>query len=509
MATVTTLPGAQPEHRGLSHWMDRVLKELDNVRQDPATDAVHDLRVAIRRCRSVGAVMQEVDPDPAWPEMRRIPKKLFRRLGELRDVQVMDEWVGKLAASDDPLRARLRASLRANDAELRETALSTAEKFAEKLWRRLERKLRKRVRFVPQGSLAAQCFAVERFEEARELHTLALRSEKPKPWHALRIGLKRLRYTVENFLPEQYAQWSDNLKRLQDLLGEVHDLDVLADLVKETASPEILDSQNGWEETLRRERTQRIETYRQLTLGKTSIWNDWRHGLPQGNRLGLAAMARLRVTARATDAHPRRTAQISRIAAACFDAFRRAHATPIFGERPMRRVLRAAARLQRANHSPLEKFDRNAAFRFLRELPQPPSWTPEQWELLAWTVRSHRGPEPEADHGAFAKLSEDQQRKVRALAGVLRLARVLRKCGIESCEGLHAEKSADAVILHIPGLTDSVENVTRLAAGKHLLETYLAKPLILKPAPRENNVLALLTQFRENYPQQLPAVASD
>ena len=38
--------------------MERVLRELETVRKDPAPDPVHDLRVAIRRCRSVGAVFQ-------------------------------------------------------------------------------------------------------------------------------------------------------------------------------------------------------------------------------------------------------------------------------------------------------------------------------------------------------------------------------------------------------------------------------------------------------------------
>jgi len=51
--------------------MDRVIKELENVRSSPDADAVHDLRVAIRRCRSVAAVMEEVDPDPAWPPCAR------------------------------------------------------------------------------------------------------------------------------------------------------------------------------------------------------------------------------------------------------------------------------------------------------------------------------------------------------------------------------------------------------------------------------------------------------
>src|SRR5882724_10190358 len=78
MATVTPLSeGTRPEHRGLSFWMDRVVAELENVRSSPDADAVLDLRVAIRRCRSLASVMEEVDPDPAWQEMRKTVRKLF------------------------------------------------------------------------------------------------------------------------------------------------------------------------------------------------------------------------------------------------------------------------------------------------------------------------------------------------------------------------------------------------------------------------------------------------
>jgi CHAD domain-containing protein len=163
MSTVATLPGANTPHRGLNHWMERVLKELERVRKDPAADPVHDLRVAIRRCRSVAAVIQEVDPDPAWRQMRQVPKRLFRRLGALRDAQVLDEWVKQLAASEDPLRTKLHGAFAANEPDLRQRALRAAERFDEKSWSRLERKLRKRARVVPSSSLAAQCLAVERF----------------------------------------------------------------------------------------------------------------------------------------------------------------------------------------------------------------------------------------------------------------------------------------------------------------------------------------------------------
>src|SRR5712691_5539186 len=470
MATVTPLSGgARPEHRGLSFWMARVVAELENVRSSPDADVVHDLRVAIRRCRSVAAVMEEVDPDPAWPAMRKVARKLFRGLGALRDAQVMDEWVKKLAPETDPVRAYLQASFESNESKLQENALRAAAKFDQKTWKRLERTLRQRSRLVPIGSLAAECLALERFESARELHAKALRTKKAKPWHALRIGLKRFRYTVESLLPEHYAAWSDNLKRLQDMLGEIHDLDMLAEVVKKSDSHETEDSLKLWQEFIERERNERIETYRQLTLGKTSLWNLWRSGLPTNGRVEAAALARLRATARAVDPHVRRTSQISRVAVALFDALKRADSAPAFSDAILRRVLLAAARLHGIGDADTSKSPQKAARKFLLGLPVPPGWSNEEWELLALAVRYHRGAEPHAEDSAFSKVSSDQQNSVRALAGILRLARVLRKCGVASGAGLRAEKSPDAIVLRVPGLADDVQTA-RLAAGKHLLE---------------------------------------
>src|SRR5579862_4661306 len=141
MSTVLAIPQPSPHKRGLRESMERVLKELESVRKDPAPDPVHDLRVAIRRCRSVAAVFQEVDPDPAWNELRRLPRKLFRRLGALRDAQVMDDWVKQLAPEGDPLRAKLRSNFTECEPDLRDHALRAVEKFNIKSWTRLEQKL--------------------------------------------------------------------------------------------------------------------------------------------------------------------------------------------------------------------------------------------------------------------------------------------------------------------------------------------------------------------------------
>jgi CHAD domain-containing protein len=492
MASVTALSsGARPEHRGLAFWMDRVLKELENLQSSSDPDFVHDLRVAIRRCRSVAAVLEEVDPDPAWPAMRKVARKLFRELGALRDAQVMDEWVRKLAPENDPLRAHLHVAFEVNEPRLREDALRVASKFDQKTWKHLERVLRQRARFVPVGSLAAECLALERFESARELHAKALRTEKPKPWHALRVGLKRFRYTVESLLPEHYTAWSDNFKRIQDMLGEIHDLDVLSDVVKKSDVLDTEDSHKLWRGIIDRERHERIETYRQLTLGVTSLWNSWRAGLPTNGLIEDAALARLRATARAVDLHALRTSQVSRIAVAVYDALKRVQASPAFNDAVLRRVLLAAARLHGVGDTGASKSPQRAARKFLLSLPIPPGWTNKEWELLGLAVRYHRGAEPRAKDGPFSELSAEQQNCVRALSGVLRFARALRKCGVESGAGLRAEKSTDAIVLRVPGLADDVETAARLAAGKHLLEEYLHLTLILKAAVKPEKVVAL------------------
>ena len=493
---VTSPGGSRPEYRSLSQSMNRVLEELGSLQSSPDSETVHDLRVAIRRCRSLAAAMEEIDPDPAWPEMRKVARKLFRGLGAVRDAQVMEEWIKKLGSENDPLRVHLLASLQTKEKQRSEDALRVAGKFNEKEWTSLERRLHQRVRLVPVGGLAAECLALERFEEAKELHNRALRTEKPKPWHALRIGLKRFRYTLESFLPDHSAAWGENLKRVQDLLGDIHDLDVLSETIEDSKVTGASESAKAWQEKILQERHRRVETYRQLTLGNASLWQEWRHNLPHGQRLEAAAKARIRSTARAASTHSRRTTQIARVALRVFDVLRRVQAAPVFLEPAMRRMMEASAKLHGAGAVGDRTLSQKAVRKFLLRLTVPPNWTSEEWNLMAWGVRFHRGPEPKRKNG-FAKLSDEQQTTVRALAGVLRVARTLRKSGLENAVGLRCEKSADALVLSVPGLLDTAAIAARLAAAKHLLESVTEKPLILKSVPKPEKAPEPIAQLSE------------
>ena len=87
---------AAPKTTGLGYWMARVLEECEKVSVDFRADPVHDLRVALRRCRSMADGMMAMDPNHEWKAMKEAGKELFQRLGALRDVQIMMEWIEKL-----------------------------------------------------------------------------------------------------------------------------------------------------------------------------------------------------------------------------------------------------------------------------------------------------------------------------------------------------------------------------------------------------------------------------
>jgi CHAD domain-containing protein len=478
MAAVIPLTPKAAETKGLLYWMERVLEERERVIASPDEDSVHDLRVALRRCRSLASVFEEVDPHPAWRALRKTSKKLFRSLGVIRDAQIQEAWALKLAGADDPLRGQILYGLKAGHLRLERDAKKSAAKFDEKDWVRLARELRPRVRLLPANGDPSLCLALERHTEAAELHRRALRTDKMKPWHELRIAIKHFRYTVENLLPKLHAAWSADLKRLQDLLGDVHDLDVLAETVRATAADSTALAK--WQENIARERRERIETYRQWTLGSTSLWNQWRAGLPTNGRVAEVAEARLRVTARAADPNFAKTAGEGRLAKKLFNEVERAKLAPVVKEEELGAVMRATAVLHGIEPEGTRKTANKDARKFLAQLPLPPGWNVEDWQLLALAVRYHRGAEPSTESGRFAKLEPAQQNKLLVIAGILRIARALRKAGVNAGAKVRVESKADSAEIFVEGFLEGQPAPKGLAAGKQMLDSASGKTISLR-----------------------------
>src|SRR6202521_842928 len=159
----TTPPGtkaARPKPKlGLRAWMERVLVECDRAAAGFEADPVHDLRVALRRCRSLADGLMALDPDSSWKDMKKAGKKLFQALGELRDVQVMQEWVEKLSdgndpgASNDPVAVKLLDHVHVREAVCKQLALKDLNQFDRKQWRQWASALPRRAARVRPGSV--------------------------------------------------------------------------------------------------------------------------------------------------------------------------------------------------------------------------------------------------------------------------------------------------------------------------------------------------------------------
>ncbi|HEU4456150.1 MAG TPA: CHAD domain-containing protein [Longimicrobium sp.] len=241
----------QPVERSARWLALRFLEEAaaGHARLDDADDAeaLHDFRVGLRRLRSTVRAYRRWLGGSLGPKDRRRLKALAGATGAARDTEVQIAWVeDRLDRFDAEARPgveafldRLREEKAEADDEMRR---EVAKDFARERWR-----LARRLRFYrvevelddPAGGpvLAAVLGRLAR-EAADELerHLSRVRSiDDQDEAHEARITAKRLRYLVEPFAEEIEggADAVKRIKKLQDVLGEMHDADVLLARVAE------------------------------------------------------------------------------------------------------------------------------------------------------------------------------------------------------------------------------------------------------------------------------------
>ncbi len=392
------------------------------------------------------------------------------------------EWLKQLHPEHDPLNSSLLASLGKTEESSRQEVLQNANRFDVKHWKALSHELGARMRRIPVDGDAARCLAFERLEDAKELHRRAMRTESPKPWHSLRIGVKHFRYSVESLIPTLHVEWAESLKRVQDVLGNIHDLDVLAAMLHEARADQPGQTGSEWTERIERERHQNLETYRQLALGKTSIWQTWQSGFPREHRQRYAN-ARIAATRKSLDAKPARSQCVARISTRLWSELRASNGDKMFFDGKEKSILDAAARLSGIRTLDRKKPREKSARTFLLKSPLPPGWNFAEWERVAWAIRFQRAAEPGLRNKRFSKLSAEQQGKICLHAGILRMAVALQKSGVHAGAALHIENLPQGLLLHVLGVEDNPENAVRFVQAKRLLERSLGKTILIQAEP--------------------------
>ncbi|WP_136514603.1 CHAD domain-containing protein [Geomonas edaphica] len=207
---------------------------------------VHDLRVASRRLREGLALFAPILPRGRLRRLSHRVRGLTRLLGELRNADeaalFFTELESQAPTEARPEARRLREELIAEGGRIRLQLEKDLRRFDAALLRKDFKfgppnpfKRRQADPFHPFPPFAAAAFA-ERGTQAEALLPAALEGKDAAAQHRLRIAVKKLRYRLEIVAPllsDQGEEARRTLKRYQDLLGELHDIDVFAGLVRE------------------------------------------------------------------------------------------------------------------------------------------------------------------------------------------------------------------------------------------------------------------------------------
>ena len=222
--------------RALKRSLQRALRNHRRAGKKLKANPVHDLRVSLRRCRSLAEGLSAIDPDPIWRRLRKASKKQQSALSDLRDLQVLESWLKPLRLTAGPVGEALAARLKKEHRRAKKKASRSLDSFPRARWKRWLHRLPARAELIPANQKRMTQLVLEQLTRVIELHNRWVgEKEKAEPdpevWHDLRVTVKRFRYMVESFLPEKSEAWGEELGRAQDLLGEGHDLDVLRALI--------------------------------------------------------------------------------------------------------------------------------------------------------------------------------------------------------------------------------------------------------------------------------------
>lgn len=463
---------------GLGYWMEEVPKEVEKVRAEFAPDSVHDLRVSLRRCRSMGEVLLTVDPVTDWKKMRREGKRVFSSLGDLRDCQVLMEWIKQLGQPDDPVTQRLLAYTVAQEGILKAAAGDALAKFDAKAWDKWVGALPKRVqRFKPDGEIF-QGIALERWAHAHELHRVAMKSRSKVALHRLRIGIKKLRYVVENFLPTLYGQIGEEMKQVQDVLGEVHDLDVLWETALRIHAFETTDERARWLERIQGERTNRVTSYREMVVGNNTIWTRWRSLLPDDNRAERATFLRLRSWTAGLDPDFAHTRRVHAFCMRLYDSL--AAARVVEKDAVRRRHLLAAALMHDVGKKKKDGRHHRRTQRKIREIELPYGWSHLDLEFVALVARLHRGDWEQVPPSERSGIHGTQLKQAMKLGGILRLANALDHDHDGTVKAVEVDGHKASVVVYADGLRDSSDLAEKVAASRHLFEVACGVAILVK-----------------------------
>ncbi|WP_443750344.1 CHAD domain-containing protein [Asticcacaulis solisilvae] len=225
-------------HRPLAESVRQlILREMDDMCYPPRPDhEVHDLRVSGKRIRAWLRILRDAMGEEAFARENAMVRDLGRLFSGRRDSHVLirtlealeKDGTAHFAPADT---ASLRAALQAEAASI-ETAMPMPDALSHV--RDALFPARRRLEGLTLSHAHPRTAFRRIWKKASAAHAEALKTRDTEALHEWRKQAKSLRYQLEalkDIWPKRVSRWNRQLKMQGDLLGQDHDLSVLADKV--------------------------------------------------------------------------------------------------------------------------------------------------------------------------------------------------------------------------------------------------------------------------------------
>jgi CHAD domain-containing protein len=229
--------------RTLHAHLRSIKKEIPGVRKGNDVESVHKMRVACRRLLTALEVFADLLPSKSVETWRKSVRRILCALRQARDADIQVDFLLHLSAElrspkERPGIARLilrikqkREKKQARIIDVlrgwkRRSALNELRLFLSRMAKHTA--LDDRV-LSPAFHRRATVALREKLNAFLAYEQHVPFPKRIKEFHGMRIAAKRLRYTLETFLPaygKDMAKSLEVIERIQHLLGEMHDCNV-------------------------------------------------------------------------------------------------------------------------------------------------------------------------------------------------------------------------------------------------------------------------------------------
>lgn len=512
---------------------DAFTSEINGVKVGQDIEYIHRMRVASRRLRAALPLFRACFTEKQYKKWMQEITNITRALGDARDADVQIAFLIKSLKKiqkDDALQKKVMTDHQPSmEPAIRFLLLSLQKKRTVLQKRVLSALVRLEKSQVPDDMQSVFTTMGEDLRATRKKPSLsgippvaALRIRKRlsillsyESWvihpeavaehHALRIAAKKLRYTMEiygsiyrNSLKKPLVR----VKKLQEILGDIHDCDVWIDHITTLLLRErsLLRSRKGSKRPdtttlsglrvlLRDRETERRRRYRQFVrywraLARVHLWDEVQQSLDTGRKTAFRppqpyrddeAAAAVRVLSGICPGIQSHSQHVTGLALTLFDALEYLHNLGIHD----RFLLGCAGKL----HDIGWKYGQSGHNRRGAELVFSHDALPfdlEERGILAFIILSHRGKVRLSLSPYLEMIAPKNRKKALMLAALLRIADGLDFPHAGSVLDVHCRESADEVVCTVTGTGDLTAEKEHAQGKADLFRQVFDRPLVIQ-----------------------------